>query len=243
MTNILKNEDVQAYKTQGFVLPTMPLFEENQFQRLRALFETVLNDKDYQDLDVPHFEYPELLDFLMDDRVLDIVEDIVGPDFGLWSSHFIAKPPFQGERTPWHEDSAYWNGRFDQSEGVVTVWLAIDPATRANGCMKVIPGSHLAPESDYETLPDTEAAIFRTEIVSMDESNAVYFEREPNQFSLHDARIQHGADANTSPTRRCGYTMRYFSQSLKFNPDHPRNRAHQLWHCRGKNPHANPVQN
>jgi len=43
----------------------------------------------------------------------------------LWSSHFISKPPGDGKRVPWHEDSAYWAPRLSEQE-VLTVWLAID---------------------------------------------------------------------------------------------------------------------
>ena len=77
----------------------------------------------------------------------------------------------------------------------------------------------------------------------MDEEAAVYFELAPGECSLHDSRIIHGARANTSDTRRTGYTMRYFSQHLKLNTGHPDNKAHRIWHCRGANPHGNPVEN
>jgi len=73
------------------------------------------------------------------------------------------------------------------------------------------------------------------------EATAVYFELEPNSCSLHDARIIHGAEPNTSARRRCGYTMRYFSQTMRLIPEN--NQGHLLWHCRGKNIANNPVVN
>ncbi|MCU0315700.1 MAG: phytanoyl-CoA dioxygenase family protein [Fimbriimonadaceae bacterium] len=65
-----------------------------------------------------------MLEFLLHNSVHDLVESLVGPDIGLWSSHFISKPPRTGKKTPWHEDSAYWAGRISTMENVVTVWLA-----------------------------------------------------------------------------------------------------------------------
>jgi hypothetical protein len=59
---------------------------------------------------------------------------------------------------------------------------------------------------------------------------------------LPDARIIHGAEANTSPRRRAGYTMRYFSMETKFNTETPDNATHKLWLCRGKNIANNPVE-
>ena len=59
--------------------------------------------------------------------MLDTVEPLVGPDIALWTSHFISKDPYTGRATPWHEDCAYWNGRFDTYDRIVTVWLALGP--------------------------------------------------------------------------------------------------------------------
>ena len=106
-----------------------------------------------------------------------------------------------GKRVPWHEDSYYWKGMMEPME-VVTVWLAIDPSTRENGCMNVIPRS-LHGYSDYEQV-DPEKHVFPTEIKrhQFDESKAVAIELQPNQASLHDGRLMHGSQANTSEQRR-----------------------------------------
>ena len=106
-----------------------------------------------------------------------------------------------GKATPWHEDSSYWNGRVSTMAGICTVWLAVDRATQENGSMAVIPGSHTNGFSDYKAV-DADANIFSTEIAEVDESKAVYFELEPNECSLHEGRIIHGAKANTSDFRR-----------------------------------------
>jgi ectoine hydroxylase-related dioxygenase (phytanoyl-CoA dioxygenase family) len=182
-----------------------------------------------------------LFDFLLSNAVLDVVEDLIGPNIGLWSSHFIVKEPRTGKRTPWHEDSAYWEGRFDRYDDIVTLWLAMEPSTRENGCMGVIPGTHRNGFSEYEEI-DTSHEIFKTEISGdkIDESKAVWFELQPNYYSLHDSRIIHGANENGSDTRRTGYTMRYFNTDLSMVQDHPGNAAHQVFHCRGENRGNNP---
>ena len=45
---------------------------------------------------------------LRDDRVLDCVEQIIGPDIALFASHYIAKPPADGLAVLWHQDGSYW---------------------------------------------------------------------------------------------------------------------------------------
>ncbi len=237
--------DVEQFKANGYLLHHQPVFPAGKFERLQRIFEELLQASTgtrSDQLDTPHFHDPRLLDFLLDDAVLDLVEPLIGPDFGLWSSHFISKEPFTGRATPWHEDSAYWNGRFDRFDGIVTIWLAIDRSDRKNGCLKVIPGTHHNGFSEYHQV-DGDTNTFSSEVVDVDDSKAVYFELDPNECSLHDSRIIHGAEANSSPRRRCGYTMRYFSQHMKLNQDSPANQGFKLWHCRGQNPHNNPVVN
>jgi len=107
--------------------------------------------------------------------------------------------------------------------------------------MRVIPGSQTSGFSDYVSV-DTETNTFDTEIEAVDETDAVYFELEPGQYSLHDGRIIHGAAPNRSHIRRTGYTMRYFSASVKVLPI-DRNAGHRLWLARGKDRAGNTYQN
>jgi ectoine hydroxylase-related dioxygenase (phytanoyl-CoA dioxygenase family) len=243
----LTAQQIQQYQNDGYTLFNQPVFAPAKFERLTGLFEEMLANREsglrFDELDTPHFREPRLFEFLFADEVLDLVEPVIGPNIGLWSSHFIAKEPFTGRATPWHEDSAYWNGRFDRLDKIVTVWLALDRSDRGNGCMRVIPGTQRGGFSDYEAVSG-ETNTFNSAIRAdqIDESRAVYFELDPNECSLHDGRIIHGAEANTSPRRRAGYTMRYFGLDMVLNRQHPGNQTHRLWHCRGENVGNNPLE-
>lgn len=239
----LNEEEIQFYKEQGYSLYKKPLFSAEKQAELTAIFEEQLalkGSKLSDELDTPHFRDERLLEFLLSDDVLDLVEPIIGPNIGLWSSHFICKDPLVGRATPWHEDSAYWNGRLDRFDSIVTVWLAIDRSWKENGCMRVIPGTHENGFSEYEKVDGT-SNTFSTQIKNVDESKAVYFELEPGECSLHDSRIMHGAAANKSEYRRCGYTMRYFSTEAKVLPE--KNPGHKIWLARGKDIAGNPFVN
>ena len=237
-------DQVDFYQKNGYHLHYKPVLTPARFQRLKTLFEELLaqSDKRPDELNVPHFDEPRLLDFLLDDDVVDLVEPFIGPDIGLWASHFICKEPHIGRATPWHEDSYYWKGRFHTFPAIATVWRAIDPSDRGNGCMKVIPGTHSDDDSEYADV-DPSKNTFSQQALNVNERKTMYFELESNQCSVHDARHLHGADANTSNRRRCGYTMRYFSQRMKLNFDFERNRTHRMWRCRGRNPYNNPMEN
>ncbi|AVT34303.1 phytanoyl-CoA dioxygenase family protein [Plantactinospora sp. BC1] len=241
---MLTAQDVDFYRTNGYYLNREQLFSAEKLDTLEQIFTEHLADKGDKlsdELDTPHFRDPRLLDFLLSDEVLDLVEPLVGPDIALWTSHFISKDPLVGRATPWHEDSAYWNGRLSEYDRIVTVWLALGPSNRENGCMRVIPGSHDGGGfSDYVPTDKT-VQTFHAEIPGVDESRAVYFELERGQCSLHDGRIIHGARPNTSDVRRTGYTMRYFPASVKVLPV-PENEGWQIWLARGRDSAGNTYQ-
>ncbi len=232
----LTSKEVDDYWKNGYLLYRKQLFNKEKMDELSAIFEEqweLVGRKLNSELDTPHFRDERLLKFLLADEVLDLVEPVIGPNIGLWSSHFISKEPLVGKQTPWHEDSAYWKGRMDRYDKIVTIWLAIDRSNKENGCMRVIPGTHLNGFSEYGSVSENEN-IFNLEIKEkIDESKAVYFELEPGECSLHDSRIIHGAQSNRSPYRRCGYTMRYFSTETKVIPE--KNPDFKIWLARGKN--------
>ncbi len=248
----LNETQVRAFHEQGYLIYPEQIFPDDKFQKLKAYFEKILADLPATErpeaMDVPHFMHPELLAWAFDSAILDIIEPIVGPDIALFSTHFICKPKGNGKRVSWHEDSAYWKNAINPME-VCTVWLAIDPSTRTNGCMMVIPRSHRegkAGFSDYEAV-DTNKSVFGTEIVKQqrDDSRRVYIELQPNHCSLHDARIQHGSEPNTSQIRRCGWTLRFCSSAVKFNEEGFAG-AHQVYLARGQdrggNRYADPAR-
>jgi len=170
--------EVQAYRQNGYLLYHRPLFSPDRLAALTGIFEEQLaikGDKLSDELDTPHFREPRLLPFLLDDTVLDLVEPLIGPNIGLFSSHFICKDPFVGRATPWHEDSAFWKINFDRFDKIVTVWLAIDRSSKENGCMQVIPGTHSNGFSEYEAA-DSKTNTFGEQINQVDVTTAVDFE-------------------------------------------------------------------
>lgn len=223
----LTPEQIKQYRSEGYLIVDEPIFPQQRFDSLAAHFEQLLADwqsdprmRSPEHMDTPHFLDPTLFDWLFDDAVLDLVEPILGPDIALFSSHFICKPAGTGKRVPWHEDSGYWRGRLDPMD-VVTVWLAVDPSTPANGCMRVIPGTHntgAAGFSEYDPVDNVSKEVFDTEIKAgtFDESKAVDCVLQRNHASLHDGRLIHGSNPNTGTQRRCGYTMRYISAATKY---------------------------
>ena len=222
----LSPEQVAFFNEQGYLLPQQQIYSGDKFSRLKSFFDDLFAEwvadprtRSPEYMDVPHFLHPSLFDWLFDDEVLNLVEPIIGPDIALFSSGFICKPAATGKRVPWHEDASYWHGRLDPMK-VVTVWLAIDPSSQNNGCMRVLPGTHrsgAAGFSQYERVADQQGNVFDTEIKkgTYDASKAVDCVLRAGQASLHDGRIVHGSTPNSGSIRRCGYTMRYMSTEVR----------------------------
>lgn len=82
---------------------------------------------------------PEFAELAQSDGLLDLVEDLIGPNIYYHSSKLMFKPAKHGGIKPWHQDYAYWASTKPEQ---VTCWLALDDATPDNGCMQLIPGSH-----------------------------------------------------------------------------------------------------
>jgi hypothetical protein len=251
-TGRLSPEQTRHYLSEGYLVFDKPVLPAGRFHALENYFETILADlppgERPEAMDVPHFMHPRLLEWALDESVLSLVTPILGEDLALFSTHFICKPRGNGKRVPWHEDSAYWKGKITPME-VCTVWLAIDPSTRVNGCMMVIPRTHLEAQqgfSEYESV-DMSRSVFGSEIVQRqrDDARRVYIELQPNQCSLHDARIQHGSEPNTSGIRRCGWTLRFCSTRVRFNQDAFAG-AHHVYLARGRdlggNVYADPTR-
>lgn len=243
----LTASEVARFRQDGYLLPARPLLPQAEFTALRTTFDQLLLDWIAQGgrpeaMDVPHFRHPELMRWLLHDAVLDVVESLIGPDIALFSSHFLCKPAHTGRRVPWHEDSAYWRGRWDPME-VVTVWLALDPSTPDNGNMRVIPATHHHGASDYVPVDGDEVFGARIRPGSFNETSAVDCTLAAGHYSLHHARLIHGSEPNRSTQRRCGYTMRYASTR---NRHHPTDDGFQIYLARGRdhagNVYSDPTQ-
>ncbi len=155
---------------------------------------------------------------ISDPRLLDIAELFVGPNIALFASHFISKPPFDGQPVLWHQDGAYWP--LEPME-VVSFWLAVDESTPENGCMKVIPGTHTLELQRMEAA--REEAVLDRKIPDefVDESKAVDLVLAPGDVSVHNPNIVHGSHANLSPKRRAGLTIRYIPTTTRILTDEP----------------------
>ena len=216
---MLSAAQVQHYQEHGYVIPDFRVPQET-LAAIRADHSRFVQR-------YPHFrDYcPQLLawdttflNYARDPQILDMVEQLIGPDFALWNSSFFAKPALDGNKTPWHQDGEYWPIR---PVATCTVWMAIDDATIDNGCLKFMPGSHKRQQLLAHGQNDGPGLTLNQElpVTEYDEDRAVHLELEAGPISLHDVFLVHGSEANTSPNSRRGMTLRYMPLTSKFDRD------------------------
>ena len=214
---MLSPAQLDHYDTQGFVIPDFRL-EEEALGAIKGHHERLVSRlPEFRDYCPSVLAYDlAFLNYARIPEILDMVEQVLGGDFALWNSSFFAKPALNGRATPWHQDGEYWPIR---PVATCTVWIAIDDANTENGCLKLIPGSHKREQLlAHETNPDPNLTLNQELLSSeFDESKTVNLALEAGQISLHDVRLVHGSDANTSAYPRRGMTLRYMPLTSVFD--------------------------
>ena len=180
------------------------LLEHNPGIRPEQLHHTLMTDD------------PFWVRLVSDDRLLDIAEAFIGPDIALFASHYIAKPPREGQAVLWHQDGSYWP--LEPME-VVTLWLAIDRSDSENGCMRVLPGTQhheLITEDRMEKVDDG-SNVLGTGIRpdELPTETAVDIILNPGDVSVHHPNIIHGSEGNQSDRWRRGLTIRYIPATTR----------------------------
>jgi len=227
MPTAFSKQDIANYHANGYVIPQYRLEPEFVKELQDALNTLIANNPGVrpEKLVSAHIEgrndegvtgSQKFLQLAMHPPIIDLVEQLIGPDIILWGCHVFCKPASEGYETPWHQDGHYWPIR---PLANCTVWVALEPSTQENGCLRVIPGSHTAKQL-YEHLHEDRNDLTLNQRMAegtFDESQAADLELQPGEMSMHDIYMIHGAKANTSQQRRTGVALRFMPGTSLFD--------------------------
>lgn len=211
----LNRQQIDFYNENGYLMP-IDIFNPLETERNRTYFDYLLasmkayNDgRDSYAINGYQALCQGLYDIGTDKRIVDLVEDIIGPDVVLWGTHFFCKLPFDPKSVPWHQDASYWPV---SPARTVTAWLAIDDVDEENSAMQFIPKTHNKGHLKFKKLKEKAAAGLDQEIDNVAQyGDPVYDCLKAGQISLHADMLAHGSQANKSARRRCGLVIRYCS--------------------------------
>ena len=144
-----------------------------------------------------------------DERMVDLAEDAIGKPIYLYSHKMTMKQPNEGGAWEWHQDFGYWYNYGCLAPEMMSIYVALDKATKENGCLQVLKGTHKLGrlnhirENDQTNVEQEhlEAALKRYE--------HVYVEMEAGDALVFDGNLLHRSDANRSDTYRWGYISSY----------------------------------
>ena len=211
-------DQIQHFNEKGY-LTSLDVFDEEEVSQNRAYFDQLMDKA----LAAGHNSYSingwqthcaGLYDLIMEKRILDYLQDLLGENLVCWGVHFFCKMPGDTQRVSWHQDAVYWPLTPSKT---LTVWLAIDDVDEENGAMRVIPGSHQHGEIAFEDSNSEENNILSTTVKSPETygEEPVSIALSAGQIELHSDMLLHGSEPNPSSRRRCGLVMRYVSPDVK----------------------------
>ncbi|MFW7346866.1 MAG: phytanoyl-CoA dioxygenase family protein [Pigmentiphaga sp.] len=141
MGRMLSTEQVDAYARQGYVSP-VEAFSPRQARVYRDLLESAEQAGGGLSADrrrKMHLYLKWADEIVRHPRVLDAVQDLIGPDILVFHLTCWIKEPRTGAFVSWHQDSTYFGLEPAQH---VTAWVALSPSNEESGCVQVVPGSH-----------------------------------------------------------------------------------------------------
>ncbi len=224
---LLTEEEIATFERDGLVIPNYRIPEE-MLARMRTEVDDLIArhpDVRPETLSGPHNPWGQSakvlgswnwLEFCTFSEILDMVEQLIGPDIALWGSQLFCKPAGDGMSVPWHQDGQYWP---IDPMATVTVRIAIEDSLLENACMRYVPGSHRARKLELHELVDRSDVALKQRMSQIDESQARDDVLYAGQISIHDVYLVHGSDENRSDKRRADYAIRYMPASSRYVRD------------------------
>ena len=217
MSKLLNENAIAQYNREGYYFP-VKILDNEQVAANRARLEKFETDQGSPiagaQRSKSHLLFTWVDNLMRQEKILDAVEDLIGPDILCWNTFFWIKEPLSETFVSWHQDLRYWGLDTDH---LVSVWLALSPATLETGCMRVLPGSHkgdLLPHAD-EYKQHNLLTRGQEIAVEVDEAKAVAMPLQPGEISLHNVRLAHASGPNRSTDRRIGLSMHYMPTRTK----------------------------
>jgi hypothetical protein len=217
MSKVLSEEAIAQYQRDGFYFPVrvMSAEEARGYRRELESYEAqaggpIQSNRRHK----VHLLFTWANELVRHPKVLDAVEDLIGPNIICWTTNFFIKEANDPGFVSWHQDSTYWGL---EPPDVVTAWFAFTDAPLESGAMKFLPGSQKLDQIPHQDTFDENNLLTRGQevAVDVDESKAVDVPLRIGEISLHHIRLIHGSSPNTTNDRRIGLAIRYIPTHVR----------------------------
>lgn len=212
--------DIAHYHAEGY-LPGRPILSPEETARYRAdclrCCGPALSDGAHRQASnrvKPYLLFPWAAELVRHARILDAIERLIGPDIQVFHTTVWLKEPGSGSFVPWHQDATYFGlAPFEH----VTAWVALTPSTRENGCVQVLPGSHVSGQRAHRDQRDQRAMLSRGQTLAepVNEAAAVDLPLAPGEVTFHHTLMMHRSAANQSAETRVGIGISYIPAHVR----------------------------
>jgi hypothetical protein len=210
----LTQEQVDFYRYNGFLFPVPALAAAeiatclDGLARLEAELGAPVAEADIKWRSHAYAHSPWFNDLIRHPRILDAVEDVIGPDILVWTSTFFIKEAHSPTFAAWHQDGAYFGL---QPKEQVCAWVALTDASKEAGCMEML-SSRGDPRVRHHAAMGLANSINRagqTIVEPFDRSAPVAMALQAGEFSLHHELAAHRSAPNNAGHRRVGIGLNY----------------------------------
>ncbi len=218
MAKILTPEQVSTYLDKGYASPVRVMSSE-EAAKLRAELELSESELGrplgYEEKLKPYLLFPWADKVVHHPRVLDAVEDVIGPNILLFMTTLWIKEPRTDAYVMWHQDGPYF--QLEPTEQV-TAWVALSEASAEAGCVRVIPGTNKGgeiPHGDYSSPNYIIRRGFGIHPDHFGSDEGVAMPLHAGELSLHNTLTAHASGPNRSDDRRIGLGISYIPTHVK----------------------------
>lgn len=217
MQTHLSQNEIDTFWEQGFVSPRR-VFSDSEVGELRREFEDFEarqgTEQAFRTRSDMHLFQRWAWDVVHDQRIVDPIADLLGPNVLLWSLNWFIKEARDSKFVSFHQDATYW-GLYPYD--VVTAWVALSDASEATGPMRFVSGSHNEPIREHTDTFGKDNLLSRGQVISGDipEEKIVSAPLHSGEMSLHHVCTIHGSNPNNTEDRRIGMVLRYCATHVK----------------------------
>jgi ectoine hydroxylase len=209
----ISNQQIHEYREQGFVLAKKFFGREDIAMLSRAAKEDRVMDQhsvstrdgEGGQVRLSLWNHPGDTIYGMFARCKSVVnsaENILGGEVYHYHSKMIMKDARVGGAWTWHQDYGYWYENGVLAPQLTSAFIAVDPATKENGCMQVIPRSHTLGRINHELSGDQAGANKDRVAEILKRMPLVHVEMEPGDTLFFDCNLLHRSDQNRSENPR-----------------------------------------
>jgi ectoine hydroxylase-related dioxygenase (phytanoyl-CoA dioxygenase family) len=210
---MLTNEQLQAYRKDGFLL-LKNLFDAEEITLLKkaAMADRELDRRSYGRADgeggtvrLSIWNHPGnniYGMFARSERIVNVAEALLEGEVYHYHSKMILKDAKVGGAWTWHQDYGYWYNFGLLQPLLTSVTIAVDKATKENGCLQLLKGSHAMGRVDHTLTGDQAGADMERVNVAIERFPLVHCEMDPGDAMFFDSNILHRSDQNRSEHSR-----------------------------------------